>query len=78
MTILKKASQERCNVPSMQAKRRRIGYGTLGGNFPDLHSWELLNCIQPGLNNDIGKVEVDHVVDDLLKLVPPHLQFFLQ
>lgn len=77
LSNLKKASQERCAIPAMEAKRRRIGYGTLGGNFPDLHSLELLSSIQPSPTNDIGRVTVDHAIQDLLNLVPENLQVFL-
>ena len=54
----------------MEAKKRRIGFGKLPCvDFPNIHSWELLQSVEPDTANGIGMINVEHTFDDLLELI---------
>ena len=42
-----------------------------------LHSWELLQSIEPDLVNGIGVIDVEHLIEDLLELIPRKFHDFL-
>jgi len=70
-TILKTASDIRCNLPPLTARRRAIGFGRLPETErSDIQSWELLSSIDPKLVNYLGKTEVTSKIDDLLDIIP--------
>ena len=61
----------RCLIPSLEAKKRNIGFGKLPDiENENLHSLELLKSIQPNFINNIGQINVDEVISDLLQLIP--------
>ena len=76
--ILQKASQERCKMLSTIAQRRSIGSGKLPCvETSTIHLWELLSCMQPDLKNDLGRVNVENTLQDLLELIPDEFRVYL-